>query len=120
MARAIRILFVSGRIPLAINRIPFVSRSYPAEKVARWRCRRLEGPARAGARSPRSPANRTSRTSGHGAEPRRRDLLADRNGQADGVAPKAWLRHVLTHIADRPVNRVDDFLPWNCNLPATL
>ena len=32
----------------------------------------------------------------------------------NGIDPEAWLRHVLTHIADYPVNRVDDFLPWNC------
>lgn len=32
----------------------------------------------------------------------------------NGIDPEVWLRYVLTHIADHPVNRVDDFLPWNC------
>ena len=31
----------------------------------------------------------------------------------NGIEPQAYLRHVLTHIADHPINRIDELLPWN-------
>ncbi len=30
----------------------------------------------------------------------------------NGINPRAYLEYVLTHIADHPINRVDDLLPW--------
>lgn len=32
----------------------------------------------------------------------------------NGFDPEAWWRYVRAHIADHPVNQVDDFLPWSC------
>lgn len=32
----------------------------------------------------------------------------------NSIDPEASLCHVLMRIAEHPVNRVDDFLPWNC------
>jgi transposase len=31
----------------------------------------------------------------------------------NGVDPELWLRKVLTRIADYPLSRIDDLLPWN-------
>ena len=31
----------------------------------------------------------------------------------NGVDPQAWLADVLSRIADHPINRIDELLPWN-------
>ena len=33
--------------------------------------------------------------------------------QLNGINPAAYLRDVLTRIADHPINRIDELLPWN-------
>lgn len=30
----------------------------------------------------------------------------------NGIDPRAYLTHVLTRIADHPINRIDELLPW--------
>jgi len=36
----------------------------------------------------------------------------------NGVEPEAYLRHVLAIIADHPINRITDLLPWNLTILA--
>jgi len=31
----------------------------------------------------------------------------------NGIDPETYLRDVLTRIADHPINRIADLLPWN-------
>jgi len=30
------------------------------------------------------------------------------------IEPQIWLSHVIQNIADHPMKKIDDFLPWNC------
>ncbi|HEY0208798.1 IS66 family transposase [Acerihabitans sp.] len=36
----------------------------------------------------------------------------------NGVAPQAYLRHVLATVADHPADKIKELLPWNVDIPA--
>jgi transposase len=43
-----------------------------------------------------------------------------RTAKLNGIEPEAYLREVLSHIGEHPINAIEALLPWNIARPATL
>ena len=39
------------------------------------------------------------------------------SAKLNGIDPQAWLADVIARIADLPVSRLPELLPWNWNQP---
>jgi transposase len=40
------------------------------------------------------------------------------SAKLNGLDPEIYLQHVLERIADHPISRIDELLPWNLSLPS--
>jgi transposase len=80
---------------------------------------RLEISNNTAERAMRPPAlgrkNWTFAGSDHGGERAAILYTLIESAKINNIDPEAYLLHILTYIADHPINRIADLLPWNLN-----